>query len=67
MDGLHRITFRFGADTEVRYLPEPPEPGHLVTHGAELWVVMAVAADSAGTTVICQRPTGDGPRLRSVA
>ena len=54
MDGLHRITFRFGPDIEVRYLPASPEPGAFVNHRSELWIVSFVTADSAGMTVICE-------------
>lgn len=56
MDGLHQITFRFGAEIEVRYLPATPEPGDFVSHRNELWVVSFVTADSAGMTVICEPP-----------
>ena len=60
MDGLRQITFRFGDEMEVRYLPDVPQRGHYVTHGRELWVVTAVAGDSAGMTVICELHRGDG-------
>jgi hypothetical protein len=67
MDRLQRITFRFGGETEVRYLPRVPEPRDFVTHGRHLWVVALVSADAVGVTVVCEL-TGDGDRrLRRVA
>ncbi len=67
MDGLRQVTFRFGGNTEVRYLPDIPEPGDLVTHGSELWVVAFATADSFGTTVVCEPPRGDDRHIRHVA
>jgi hypothetical protein len=67
MDGLQRVTFRFGRDREVRYLPQIPKAGDFVTHWRELWVVTFVTQDTAGRTVICDPPRGDGHRLEHVA
>ena len=67
MDGLQRVTFRFGPEIEVRYLPRVPEPGDFVSHTHDLWVVSFVSSDIAGTTVICRLHDGDDRRLRSVA
>lgn len=67
MDGLQRVTFRFGAETEVRYLPLVPAPGDIVTHVDDLWVVDFVSSDGGGTTVICRLPRGDGKTFRDVA
>jgi hypothetical protein len=51
-----RVTFRFGAATDVRYLREVPEVGDFVSHRNELWMVSRVEADSVGTLVICDNP-----------
>ena len=67
MDGLQRISFRFGGDLEVRYLPKVPVAGDLVSHETELWVVAFVSADTVGVTVICELPRGDGHHLQHVA
>jgi hypothetical protein len=67
MDGLQRVTFRFGDATEVRYLPNIPEPGRLVSHETRLWRVAFVSADAVGTTVICDLPERDGLRSQRVA
>jgi hypothetical protein len=67
MDGLKRVCFRFGLDVEVRFLSDIPEPGHFVSHRAELWIVVSVEEDVGGTIVICELPTGDGRDLRLVA
>jgi hypothetical protein len=61
------VTFRFGGDLEVRYLPGVPEAGELVSHAAALWVVAFVSADSVGMTVICEPPNGGGQHLEHVA
>jgi hypothetical protein len=60
MDGLQQVTFRFGAEMEVRYLPHVPRPGHYVTHGQVLWVVTSVSDDGVGATVTCELHRGDG-------
>ena len=57
MDGLQRVTFRFGPEIEVRYLRRIPEPGDFVSHANNLWVVSSVSADIAGTTVVCWATT----------
>ena len=67
MDGLQRITFRFGRDLEVRYLPKAPDAGDRVTHGRELWVVAVVSMDAVGVTIVCELPRRDGPELELVA
>ena len=67
MDGLQRISFRFGGDLEVRYLPQVPEAGDLVSHETALWVVAFVSADTVGVTVICELPRGEGHHLQHVA
>jgi hypothetical protein len=67
MEGLQRVTFRFGRDAEVRYLQRVPKRGDLVTHGRALWVVFDVSADAVGATVICELPTGNGRGLAHVA
>jgi hypothetical protein len=64
MDGLRRVTFRFGRDMDVRYLPAIPEPGELVTRRDELWVVSHVSDDAGGTTVVCDLQKGNGRDLR---
>jgi hypothetical protein len=67
MDGLRRVTFRFEDTTEVRYLPRIPEPGDLVVHERNLWLVAFVSPDAVGMTVICEFPERDGMRSRHVA
>ena len=67
MDVLQRVTFRCGAKIEVRYLPDVPEPGDLVTHRGDLWFVSFVTADRVGTIVVCDLPRGDGSRFENVA
>ncbi len=67
MDGLQRITFRFGSDMEVRYLPQTPRPQDLVTHEGGLWTVAFVSADAAGVMVICELPRGDGHQVETNA
>jgi hypothetical protein len=66
MDGLQRITFRFGTEFEIRYLPGVPEAGDFVTRQAVLWVVVFVASNGTGMTVMCEIPDGDG-HVRRVA
>ena len=54
VDEQRLVTFRFGNDYEIRYVARIPEPGDLVTHGRELWVVTSAPADEEdGVTVIC--------------
>jgi hypothetical protein len=67
MEGLQRITFRFGVDSDVRYLPSVPERGDRVTHGGDLWVVAFVSADGAGVVVVCEHRDGGNHDLRRVA
>jgi hypothetical protein len=67
VDGLQRVSFRFGGDLEVRYLPQVPEAGDLVSHDTELWVVAFVSADTVGVTVICELRRGDAHHLQHVA
>ena len=55
MDELRRVTFRFGGDTQIHYLAQPPRPGEHVTHGGELWLVTSVEQDAVGTLVICEQ------------
>jgi hypothetical protein len=55
-DQLHRVTFRFGGNTEVQYLAQLPEAGDHVSHGHELWVVSRVDTDALGTLVVCEPP-----------
>jgi len=40
--GLQRVSFRFGRETEVRYLAQVPEIGDHVTHGNAIWVISEV-------------------------
>ena len=67
MDGLQRVTFRFGPEIEVRYLPRIPAPGDFVSHTIDLWIVSCVSADLVGATVVCRPNDGDDRRLRRVA
>lgn len=67
MDGLRPVTFRFDADTEMRYLARAPEVGDLVGHGHELWIVLHVYVDARGHIVICRRPKGSDGHLGLVA
>jgi hypothetical protein len=67
VEGLQRVSFRFAGDLEVRYLPQVPEAGDLVSHETELWVVAFVSADTVGVTVICELPSDDGRHLQHVA
>lgn len=53
-----RVTFRFGADVDVRYLRELPQLGDFVNHRHELWVVSRVEVDSLGALVICETTPG---------
>ena len=62
MDGLQRVTFRFGNEIEVRYLTDAPETGDFVAHTNGLWIVTFVSADVVGTTVICELEDGEGLR-----
>jgi hypothetical protein len=67
MDGLQRVTFRFGGEIEVRYLARVPAAGDLVAHGSALWTVVLVDADALGATVVCERTGDTDPQLRRVA
>ena len=67
MDGLQRVTFRFGSDVEVRYLPAIPRSGDFVTRGHDLWEVAFVSSESVGMTVICELRDGDDGRAANVA
>lgn len=64
-----QVIFRFGRDSDIRYLAEPPEVGDYVSHGNELWLVSKVAEDALGAAVICEQtretraPTGGGSRV----
>jgi hypothetical protein len=49
-----RVSFRFGPETEVRYLTRVPEVGDHVTRGSEIWVVSAVTTDEVGALVTCE-------------
>jgi hypothetical protein len=62
MDGLQRVTFRFGHEIEVRYLPEAPERGDPIANTKGLWVVTVVSSDDAGVTVVCEPRDGDDAR-----
>jgi hypothetical protein len=64
---LERVTFRFGSEIEVRYLPLSPEAGDFVAHLNGLWVVTFVSADAAGITVVCEFRDGDDRAVRHVA
>jgi hypothetical protein len=52
----HRVTFRFGAATDVRYLRAVPDVGDFASHQNELWVVSRVEVDPVGVLVICENP-----------
>jgi len=67
MNGLQQITFRFKSEFEVRYLPQVPDVGDLVSHDRELWLVAFVAPNGIGMTVVCELPRGDGRRVQRVA
>jgi hypothetical protein len=54
MDGLHRVSFKFGPESEIRYLTGIPELGDRVSHANELWVVADVEHDLAGPLVVCE-------------
>lgn len=51
-----RVSFKFGRETDVRYLTRVPEVGDHVTHGSELWVVSGVETDELGALVTCEPP-----------
>ena len=54
--GLQRVSFRFGRETEVRYLAQVPEIGDHVTHGTAIWVNSEVRTDGVGAFVTCELP-----------
>jgi hypothetical protein len=54
MERLRLVAFRFGRGIEIRYLTIAPAPGHFVTHGNEVWVVLEVTQDGVGTVVVCE-------------
>jgi hypothetical protein len=63
VDEQRLVTFRFGNDYEIRYVARIPEPGDLVTHGRELWVVTSAPADEeGGAIVICAPEVGRSRR-----
>lgn len=62
---LQRVTFRFSVNTEVHYVVAVPEPGDLVAHRHELWVVMQLGEDSGGAVAICKQ-SPDQPSGRSL-
>ena len=52
-----RVIFRFGRETEVRYLARAPEVGDHVTRRSELWVISEVGTDElGGVLVTCVLP-----------
>ena len=53
--GLHRVTFRFRSEIDVREVAELPEVGNFVSHGDELWVVHKVEPNDLGAVVICEQ------------
>jgi hypothetical protein len=53
--GLHRVTFTFRTETDVREVSELPEIGDFVTHGDELWIVHKVEPNDLGAVVICEQ------------
>jgi hypothetical protein len=67
VDGLRQVTFHFGHDIEVQYLPTSPASGDFVSHHGDLWLVSFVTADSFGTTAICRLRRGQGHGVRDVA
>jgi hypothetical protein len=67
MDRLQRVTFKFGGEIEVRYLPSTPQSGDFAAHASELWVVVFVSADVAGVTVVCRLQDGDDRDARNAA
>jgi hypothetical protein len=52
---LQRVSFRFGSETEVRYLTRAPEVGDRVTRATESWLVSEVDTDELGALVTCGR------------
>jgi hypothetical protein len=61
-----RVTFKFGAAADVRYVRELPEMGDFVAHGNELWVVARIEENSLGALVICENPR-ETPRAEAVS
>ena len=59
---LQQVAFRFGSDTEVRYMGQIPKTGDFIAHNGELWVIIQVAIDTVGWTIICE-PTSATTRL----
>ena len=54
-----RVSFKFGRETEVRYLARIPEVGDHVTHRSDLWLVSEVGTDGlGGVLVTCELPKG---------
>jgi hypothetical protein len=65
MEDKPRVAFRFGGDSEVRYVATPPVIGDFVSHGNELWLVSDVVKDDLGVSVLCEKPRVREPqRLR---
>jgi hypothetical protein len=61
-DLQQRVTFRFGAAADVRYLSDVPEVGDFVSHRGDLWVVTRVEVDPVGVLVICEDRGSTGSR-----
>jgi len=51
-----RVSFKFGRETEVRYLEKVPEVGDYVTRRSEIWIVSDVRTDDIGALVTCELP-----------
>ena len=60
MDELHPVTFRFGGEYEVHYLPRIPEIGDRVTHRGAFWVVSSIDEDATGTVARCELSVRNG-------
>ena len=65
MDGLRRVTFHFGGELEVRYLPEIPKAGDRVSHREELWLVSSVSQNGIGMIVVCEPPSRHDGHVRA--
>lgn len=58
-DDLHRVTFHFEQEVEVRYLERIPQIGDHVSREEQPWVVDDVSMDTVGPFVICRRSPGE--------
>jgi hypothetical protein len=56
-----RVAFRFGGDSQVRYVSQPPEAGDYVNYGDELWLVTGIVEDDLGVSIVCEQPSKRAP------